>query len=191
MSNVKSGSERQLKATPTIFNDGGSNSSMNEDAAKTSSGKQSPKLSCTESSATTLQCQQKHQHIQQHLHHSPSHLSLAKSLSDVSEALDTFFDGNKNTGATARPKRQQTTATTAEALRTAAKYDDGACMQQKRANADADLLSMLEDPKGIATDGTGRSFGALDDVFMLPGNSWSDMVHEMESEKKSRVVRKG
>lgn len=64
-------------------------------------------------------------------------------------------------------------------------------MQQNATNADADLLSMWEDPMDIAPDGAGRSLEVFDDIFMLPGNSWSDMVHEMESEKKSRVVRKG
>ena len=53
-------------------------------------------------------------------------------------------------------------------------------------NTDADVLSISGDPKGIAADGAGRSLEALDDVFMLSGNSWGDMVQEMESEKKSR-----
>ena len=132
MLNVKSGSERQLESAPTFFNDDG----MDEGAAKTSSGKQGITPSCTEYSAIALQCQHQHQHIQQHLHHPPSHLSSARSLNDVSEALDTFL---YDTRTLVHPKRQQTTP---EALLTAIKYDDGACTQHSKANVGADLLSI-------------------------------------------------
>ena len=178
---MKSGSERPLEFTPTFFKDDG----MDEGAAKTSSGKQGTTPTCSEFSATTLQGQQKHQHIQQHLQHPSCHLALARSLSDLSEALDTFFG---DTRTPVHPKRQQTIT---EAVLTATNYDDGACARQVKANAGSDLLSMLEDPKDMVADGASRSLEVLDDVLMLPGNLWSDVVHEMESEKKSRVLREG
>ena len=43
-------------------------------------------------------------------------------------------------------------------------------------NADADVLSMLEDPKGVTAEGAGQSLEALVGVLMLSENSWSDMV---------------
>ena len=169
---------------------------MDEGAARTSSAKEAIAASRTESFATDSQSQHQTQLQQQHLHHSPSHLSAAMCLGNFSEVLDpSFFNNNNNNNnnrTSARQKRQRTTA--AEALLTAAEYDDdGACAQQKRAHndADVDIVSMLGDPKGIAADGVGRGFEALDDVLLLSGNSWSDMVQEMESEKKSRAPRKG
>ena len=66
-----------------------------------------------------------------------------------------------------------------------------ASQHSKANNAGTDLLSILKDPKGIAAGGPGRSLEVLNDVLVLPGNSWSDMVHDMESEKKCRVLREG
>ena len=160
---------------------------MDQGAAKTCSTMEVvTTASCTDCSFPTSECQHKAQLKRQQPHHPPSHLSAAMCLSIVSEALDPFFDNIKTP---AHQKRQQTTA---ETPLITAKYDDEACAQQNMVNADADPLSVSEDPKGIATAGeAGRSVEALD-MLILPANSWSDMVQEMESENKSsRVPRKG